>query len=138
MFAVACLVVTPPLHYYFKYLDRFLPGNSLSTTIKKLAIDQLIAAPLNIGILMGATNFLQNQSIHSVKSKLDSDFLPTLKANYMIWPAVNFINFKVIPPPQRILYVSFIGFFWNIFLSFKTNKTVAPDKKISSISGPII
>lgn len=33
----------------------------------------------------------------AVTHKLRDMYLPTLKANYMVWPAVQLLNFRVIP-----------------------------------------
>lgn len=33
----------------------------------------------------------------AVKHKLLDMYLPTLKANYMLWPAVQILNFRVMP-----------------------------------------
>ncbi len=33
----------------------------------------------------------------AVQAKLRDMFIPTLKANYMVWPAVQVINFRLMP-----------------------------------------
>ena len=39
-------------------------------------------------------------------------YIPTLKANYCIWPAVQIINFKFMPLPLQIPFVNTVGVFW--------------------------
>ncbi len=36
--------------------------------------------------------------------KFQDVYLPSLKANYMIWPAVQILNFRVIPLQFQIVY----------------------------------
>lgn len=43
--------------------------------------------------------------------------LPTVAANYVIWPAAHIISFKYVPSQQRILYNNSIAIFWNCYLS---------------------
>ena len=44
------------------------------------------------------------KTMEDAKQKLKKDYLRGLKANYMVWPATNFINFKYVPLEQRILF----------------------------------
>ena len=39
----------------------------------------------------------------TIKNKFKTAYLPTLKANYMIWPAVQIINFKFMPLQFQIV-----------------------------------
>jgi protein Mpv17 len=40
---------------------------------------------------------------------VQSKLIPSLKANYLIWPAAHLINFAFIPSSQRILYINVIN-----------------------------
>eukprot|EP01114_Cavostelium_apophysatum_P008948 TRINITY_DN22019_c0_g1_i1.p1 TRINITY_DN22019_c0_g1~~TRINITY_DN22019_c0_g1_i1.p1 ORF type:complete len:207 (+),score=22.14 TRINITY_DN22019_c0_g1_i1:97-717(+) len=123
MACVATFITTPPLHFYFKFLDRKLPGTTMPITLKKLAIDQMVVAPLNLAVFMGIGNILEHGgSTAHVKEKFECDYQRTLMANYAVWPAANFVNFRFVPPQQRILFVSFIGLFWNCYLSYQVNR----------------
>ena len=33
-----------------------------------------------------------------------------------IWIVVNLINFRFVPPPQRLLYINMAGIAWNTYL----------------------
>jgi protein Mpv17 len=41
-----------------------------------------------------------------LRYKLRYDYPQALIANYLLWPAANFINFRFVPLKHRILYVS--------------------------------
>lgn len=41
----------------------------------------------------------------TVKSKLK----PTLLANWTVWPLAHVINFALVPPAQRILYINVVN-----------------------------
>jgi Mpv17 / PMP22 family len=57
--------------------------------------------------------------------------LPTVAANYVIWPAAHIISFRYVPSQQRILYNNSVAIFWNCYLSL-----VAADNGSASGSGP--
>lgn len=45
------------------------------------------------------------QVVSTVKSKLK----PTLLANWTVWPLAHVINFALVPPAQRILYINVVN-----------------------------
>ena len=52
---VVGLTQGPPHHYWYIYLDKFLPGKSYGVVIKKILADQIFAAPFfAITFIIGA------------------------------------------------------------------------------------
>lgn len=45
----------------------------------------------------------------AVVPELKSKLWPVLRANWMLWPLVNAVNFALVPPQQRILFVTSIS-----------------------------
>lgn len=45
----------------------------------------------------------------SPQEKLEKSYLPGLKANWMLWPAVQAINFKLVPLEHRVLVVNIVS-----------------------------
>ena len=41
----------------------------------------------------------------AVAQKFQEVYIPALKANYMVWPAVQLFNFRVVPMPFQIVSV---------------------------------
>lgn len=54
----------------------------------------------------------------SVRDRLNSAYAPGLTKNFMIWPWVQFANFKYVPMEHRVLVVNFISLGWNCYLSY--------------------
>ena len=57
---------------------------------------------------------------------------PALRANYLVWPALQIINFRFVPLQYQVLFTTVGVFFWNIFLSDVANrrgKTTATHKR---------
>jgi protein Mpv17 len=59
-----------------------------------------------------------------VMTTLQSKFLPTLAANYMIWPLAHIINFRFVPSEYRILYNNVVCVAWLTGLSFLTHSKI--------------
>jgi hypothetical protein len=52
-------------------------------------------------------------------SKLRRDLLPTLYVNWSFWPMFHLLNFRYVPPSDRILYINAVQILFNVFLCWK-------------------
>ena len=97
-FIMGTFFVAPILHtMYSKILPRLVPEVTSTGALKKLAIDQLVAAPLIIVLFYPAINFVEGKPFSHAVEDLKSKYYATMVANYKIWPAANLINFMFIP-----------------------------------------
>lgn len=60
----------------------------------------------------------------TIWATLQAKFLPTLAANYMIWPLAHLINFKYVPSQYRILYNNVVCIGWLTGLSLLTHSKI--------------
>lgn len=58
----------------------------------------------------------------SPKEKLDKTYWNALTSNWMVWPFVQAVNFKVVPLHHRVLFVNVISLGWNCYLSALNSK----------------
>jgi len=56
-----------------------------------------------------------------VIKKFQDIYIPTLRANYVLWPAVQILNFRVMPLRFQIPFVSTIGIAWTAYLSLSNS-----------------
>ncbi len=121
-FAVLNTFMVPPvMHWWYGLLSTRIVGTSFMAAVKRVAFDQSIFAPLFVCVFFVA-NLMMDGKIDQIGDKLRIDWLPTLLANYSVWIPAQLINFKLVPPPLRVLWANFIGFFWSIYLSNAANK----------------
>jgi protein Mpv17 len=114
---------TPLLHHWYKVLEwAFGSSTRVKHTLAKLACDQLFFAPLGLFAFFTITGLLEGQTSTQLKLKLQYDYPQALVANYCLWPAANFINFRYVPLQHRILYVSGVSLGWNVILSLIRNR----------------
>lgn len=115
-----------PLQFrWLVFLEKTFPitkAAALAPALKRVAFDQLIFAPfgtsiqgdrlhagglhrgprctnLGTGVLcfFTAMTVAEGGGRRAVYSKLRDMYVPTLKANYVVWPAVQVINFRLMP-----------------------------------------
>ncbi|KAI2609477.1 uncharacterized protein GGS25DRAFT_484928 [Hypoxylon fragiforme] len=110
-----------PLQYkWFSFLSRAFPMTKTSAFVpamKRVAFDQLIFAPFGIGCFFTVMTVAEGGGRRAVAHKLRDMYIPTLKANFMVWPAVQIINFRLMPVQFQLPFVSTIGIAWTAYLS---------------------
>ncbi|CAB9500176.1 Peroxisomal membrane protein 2 [Seminavis robusta] len=120
-FLMGLLLQAPITHYYYVLLDAKLPPTPnpwTRTTFLKLAIDQLIWAPL---FTLGVFFFLDTLQGQNAVQHIQHDFVMTMLANWKLWVPASLINMAFCPPQLRVLYCNCIFFVWSICLSILLN-----------------
>lgn len=110
-----------PLQFrWFKFLERAFPITKTAAfgpAMKRVAFDQLIFAPFGLGCFFTAMTVAEGGGRREVQQKLRDMFVPTLQANYMLWPAVQVVNFRLMPVQFQLPFVSTVGIAWTAYLS---------------------
>lgn len=90
-----------PLQFrWFKFLEKVFPMSKTSTfgpAMKRVALDQLVFAPFGVALFFTVMTIAEGGGRRAVSNKLRDMYVPTLKANYVVWPAVQVINFRLMP-----------------------------------------
>lgn len=112
---------TPSVHTWYAFLSRRFVGTTLLPTLQRLALDQIVFAPLFIPAFFGANLLLQGQP-RLIATKIQDDWASTVIVNYVVWVPAQFINFRFVPQIHQVLFSNCVGFFWNIYMSTITHK----------------
>jgi len=73
-------------------------------------------ASTKVAVLPIGTIF--DQGVQKVKDLL----WPTLLENWKVWPAVQLLNFSVVPVKFQVLFVNCVAIWWNFVLSLMQHK----------------
>ena len=115
--------MTPLVHHWYLRLSGWFPN-----AFHRMLCDQVFWAPLGLAAFLGSNSLLEEQSLPLAKQQITESFLPVLKANYMVWPAIQLINFKFVPGPYQVLVVNVAR--W-VNYSYLKSPTISIDIDIS-------
>lgn len=87
------------------------------TALAKMGLDQALMAPAGLALFYVVVSLLEGKPWESAVGVARDKFPATLAANYALWPAANFVNFRFVPPEQRILYINVVAVGWVSVLS---------------------
>ena len=96
------------------------PPCPLWVVAAKVALDQLTYGPFTNWLYFFVIGWFNGQSLAEIQSKVSREFLPIMLANWRIWPAVTFINFKFVPPALQVLFGNIIAIFWTTWVVMYT------------------
>jgi len=108
----------PPHHYWYIWLDKYLPKRNLRTVGLKILADQFLAAPFFAITFIFGMGLLEDKRISECWREFILKFPAIYLFDWIIWPPSQFINFKYVPASVRVLYVNVITVVWDIFLSY--------------------
>jgi len=131
-------LMAPVQHRWFGFLARTFPITKATggtvPALKRVAFDQLIFAPIGLSCFFTFMTVAEGGGKRAVARKFQDVYIPALKANYLVWPAVQILNFRIIPIQFQIVctifrhkstiandltqpFVSTIGIAWTAYLS---------------------
>lgn len=119
-FASWGFAVAPFQFKWLQFLSRAFPITAASATVpalKRVAMDQFVFGPVSLAAFFTYMTYAEGGDSAAVKKRLSHVFIPTLKASYMLWPAVQLLNFRVMPLQFQLPFASTVGIAWGTYLS---------------------
>lgn len=101
-------IMAPLQHRWFGFLNRRFPiggtsGGGNLNAFRRVAFDQLLFAPCGLAAFFTFMTVAEGGGQRAVQKKFQDVYVPALKANYIVWPAVQLINFRVMPIQFQIV-----------------------------------
>lgn len=102
------VIFGPMVVHWYRFLERAIkiPGRPNAEILARVATDQLVFTPVNMLFFFSTLSVMEGGN---PKDKLDANYWTGLKTNWMVWPAVQLVNFKLVPLDHRLLVVNFIS-----------------------------
>lgn len=128
-FLFACAVPDsgPLIHAFHNFLDRVvfkgMKQTSAFVVVAKLAIDQLLFAPLFTSLYFYVRAMTEDRSISSTTETLKKDLAGIMRKNWSVWVPANFVNYLLVPLNLRVLFGSVVAFFWNAYLISRASRS---------------
>ncbi|CAM9117064.1 unnamed protein product [Heterosigma akashiwo] len=109
-------------HFFYGFLDSKFPGTDPKTVVTKVVIDQLLMNPVFATVFFTYLGLVSGDGPSKIINKIKNDLFAAVKGSWTVWPVAHLINFRFVPPEQRLLYINSIQIAYNVFLSFIGNK----------------
>ncbi|XP_017492220.1 PREDICTED: cyclin-K-like [Rhagoletis zephyria] len=117
----------PAISIWYRFLDRsFGVKKFLLKPWQKVIADQTIFSPQINLLAIPVLGLLNSNSLEQMKDNVRNNYVDIMIANYKIWPAVQMVNFYLVPLNYRVVFASFFSLIWNTYYTWKMGeKTTA-------------
>lgn len=112
-------------------LDKRLPGRAFKIVVKKVLVDQLIASPVVISLFFMTLGVMRKESLHETMTEIREKFLRLYKAEWLVWPTAQVINFWILPLKYRVLYDNTISLGYDVYTSMVINEPIQHKETIN-------
>ena len=101
-------VFGPAATLWYGVLQRTIkiPSRPNLEILARVGADQCIFASTNLFVFLSTMAVMEGTD---PKKKLESTYMNALKKNWMVWPVVQFTNFKFVPLEHRVLVVNLVS-----------------------------
>ncbi|XP_043271255.1 mpv17-like protein isoform X2 [Venturia canescens] len=124
--SLGTLVYSPIFYYWYKWLDRIFRGTTMKIIMVKLFADQFILTPPLLVLFFISMSCLEGRK--DITRECRMKFVKTFQTSCLYWIPVQFVNFLLIPPALRVLYVSVAAFCWVNILCYLKRLPLPTDK----------
>lgn len=104
-------------HHWYNFLDKVIVGKSWDMALRKLFLDQCLFSPLLIVAFFASVAILEENPMKNFTEEVGSKFLILYKAEWVVWPPAQLINFYFLPNRYRVLYDNTISLGYDIYSS---------------------
>jgi len=90
-------------------------------------------ATSSVFMFFSANALLEGRGIAEARSRVTENFVPTIKRSWVVFTPAQLINFSIVPPGFRVLFVGMVALCWNTYLSSVNAALAAHSKHIPTM-----
>eukprot|EP01137_Pigoraptor_chileana_P030047 Opistho-2@16118 len=123
-------ILGPLSHYHFNLLHWIvvtrLGIRGAAMPFAKVALEQFgYWSPFILSVYITSMGLMEGLSVTEATRRLRERFWPTMKANWVVWPAVGIINFRFVPVAHQLNFVLIVSLGWAAYLSAMNAAAIA-------------
>ncbi|KAF2448270.1 integral membrane protein-like protein [Karstenula rhodostoma CBS 690.94] len=107
-------------------LDEDVFVRSWGNVVKKTIADSMTGgALLNTTMFLVLLGLMQGKTAAQIVNDIRDEELTIIWDSYKIWPLANLFSFAYVPVERRIVFLSFFGLLWSIYMTLVASRLSA-------------
>lgn len=107
----------PVMTKWYQLLNRLQFKTPTRALIYRVYLDQAIFSPVAVAAFFGSMSLLEGNGVGEAANRISHAYVPTLLRNWAVYIPAQVINFSIVPPHLRFVFVGVVSLFWNTYLS---------------------
>lgn len=121
-------------HNWYNFLDKIIIGKSIGMVMKKLFLDQCICSPIVILSFFATVAIFEDYPLENFNEEVRDKFWTLYKAEWIVWPPAQIINFYFLPTKYRVIYDNIISLGYDVYTSqVKHNRSTKSGKYLEEV-----
>jgi len=134
-FVFGSAILGPLAHVHYNFLHWLVVTRwgvtGARMPLVKVFLEQFTYwAPAILSIYLLSISLMEGKNATESVEVLKQRLWPTLKANWILWPAAQIVNFAFIPVPHQLNFVLMVSLLWAAYLSIAGGQS----KKTQSVN----
>jgi hypothetical protein len=113
--------VAPVLHHWYQFINRAVPGTTMSRVLQRTFLDEFVFSPIYIPVFLGGLWTLEGTSIQKMTTMLYNELPSIIIAEWVLWVPTMALTFRYAPVKFQVLVINCVGVGWQTFLSYMAN-----------------
>ncbi|XP_041977673.1 mpv17-like protein isoform X2 [Aricia agestis] len=110
--------VAPTLYSWLTLASLAWPATTLRAGLAKTFFETISYTPFAMCSFYFFMSLLECKTFKEAAAEVSTKFWPTYKVGASIWPAVALVNYTLIPPKNRVPFISICSLIWTCFLAY--------------------
>ncbi|OWR45031.1 mpv17-like protein 2 [Danaus plexippus] len=110
--------VAPTIYSWFTIANIMWPGSAFKIAIIKTFFETITYTPFAMCSFYFGMSLLESKPLHEAIAEVQNKFWPTYRVGASVWPVVAMVNFYLIPPKNRVPFISVCSLIWTCFLAY--------------------
>lgn len=110
--------VAPTLYSWLTVANIMWPGSSIKAAFIKTFLESITYTPFAMLSFYFCMSLLELKPFNEAVAEVRTKFWPTYKIGVSTWPIVAMVNFCLIPPKNRVPFISACSLIWTCFLAY--------------------
>ncbi|KAJ4355842.1 uncharacterized protein N0V89_003863 [Didymosphaeria variabile] len=107
-------------------IDEEVYVRSWGNVVKKTIADSMTGgALLNTTMFLVLLGLMQGKTAAQIGKDIREEELTIIWNSYKIWPLANMVSFAYVPVERRIVFLSFFGLLWSIYMTLVASRLSA-------------
>jgi peroxisomal membrane protein 2 len=110
--------VAPVLHHWYQFINRSVPGTSMSRVLQRTFWDEFVFSPMYIPVFLGMLWKLEGSSNENIVKMTKSEVPSIIVVEWITWVPTMIVTFRYCPVKFQVLVINVVGVAWQTFLAY--------------------